>query len=985
MSRMLPAVAAVTFLVLSGCEGADPVLTTLDGGMDSRTDGRSGDVALADTVPPDSGETDGTVWPDGTVPGDKLVPDAIQMLPCLSAKDCESGYCVPGPDGKVCTIPCVEECPTGWLCKPLASQPDQVAICVFPHLDLCRPCKGHEDCAPGEWESNDLCVPYGPQGSFCGVECGPSEPCPADYECKSVEVGGGQMMDQCVRKEGECGCTQAFIAEEAATGCSLTNDSGTCLGERVCAEGGLTACDAATAQAESCNGGDDDCDGELDEGTGGEACERSNEFGTCKGSYACVAGQLACDAIEPAEDVCDGMDNDCDGTADLGFPDKDLDGKANCIDQDDDGDTVLDEEDNCPLNDNPGQENFDLDSLGDACDPDDDNDMTPDEGDCGPLDPAIKPGGDETCDQQDNDCDGEVDENGVCGTGPCAGKKDGTACSDGDSCTVLDECQDGVCGGSPKDCSFLDGSCSMGVCEMGACQQVLLEGNCDDQDSCTKADSCLNGVCLGTPLDCSQFDGSCSYGVCQAGACVAKNLFGACNDGDPCTLTDLCKDGVCTGTPKDCSWMDGACTQGVCANGACSQKLLDGLPCTVQGGCAGTCQTGQCVVNQAGELCNGVDDNCDGVIDEGFPLKGGACDTEDSDLCAFGVWTCKPDGSGLACPSEIFANLVETCNAQDDDCDGIVDDGTLCPAGQMCSNGSCVPECQPVNGGWTDWSCGACSVQCGDGTKLCTRSCGNPTPSCGGNTCVGETISSQSCSGSCGFGMMCSAGVCVDDPCKPDPCNNHGWCVPATGACICDPGYTGSGCSSCLSPWYWSPPDGLCRPANSIDGTANGETVTGSAAADFIRGLAGNDTVQGMEDNDFVNGNQGNDQVNGNMGRDEARGGSEDDIVYGGAEDDFVSGDLGNDTVSGDLGNDRMVGGSGDDLVQGGKGNDYYMIDGLGNDTFDDSEGNDAARCMDGVTAVSDTMVGPNRVLVLTTGGKVTILNNSVESVYGCK
>ncbi len=983
MKVRLQNVACLVLLLVAGCGSSNPVMVTTDGGFDGGRDGSSGEVSFPDMYVPDSGGTDALVLPDGIEPLDGLSPDVVEFEACLSNEDCESGYCVPGPDGKVCTVPCIEECPTGWLCKPAASQVDLISICVFPYLDLCRPCESHDECAPVGWESADFCVPYGPSGSFCGVECGPSAPCPLGHACQAVEVSEGFVVDQCVLEAGECECSQAFVAAGAATGCSITNESGTCQGKRVCSDAGLTQCDAATPSVEECNGEDDDCDGEADEGTGGGECERTNEFGTCTGTYSCVSGELACDATLPAEDKCDGADNDCDGTVDNDFPDKDQDGEANCIDQDDDGDGVPDEEDNCPLSANPDQENFDLDSQGDVCDSDDDNDLAPDDTDCEPFNPDVKPGAVEVCDELDNDCDGEVDEDGVCGTGPCAGKKNGDLCNDADLCTTGDVCMGGVCVGTPKDCSFLDGACSTGVCEEGACEQVLLEGNCEDGDPCTTGDTCQLGACQGTPMDCSQLNDTCSYGTCQQGACVAKNLAGQCDDNDPCTSGDICQEGVCTGTPKDCTFMDGACTLGVCANGACEQQLLQGLDCTVPGGCAGVCQQGLCVVTKA-ELCNGIDDDCNGEVDEDFPLKGTACDTNDSDQCAFGAWSCKADGSGLECPGELFTNLTETCNNQDDDCDGTVDEGTLCPPGQVCTNGSCVPECEPVNGGWSDWSCGACSVQCGLGTMLCTRSCTSPAPSCGGNVCAGVDVKTESCSPTCGQGLQCSGTVCVDDPCKPDPCNGRGWCVQSTGTCICDPGYTGSGCTNCLAPWVWSAADGFCRPTNVIDGTGNGEVITGTAGADIIRGLGGNDEILGMEESDLINGNEGSDVVNGNMGRDEVRGGADADQVHGGAEDDFLMGGGGADTLVGGGGNDRMMGGGEDDLIQGMLGNDYYMIDGLGHDTFDDLEGSDAARCMDGVWAVSDTMVGPNRVLQLNTGGSVTIINNSVESVYGC-
>ena len=54
--------------------------------------------------------------------------------------------------------------------------------------------------------------------------------------------------------------------------------------------------------------------------------------------------------------------------------------------------------------------------------------------------------------------------------------------------------------------------------------------------------------------------------------------------------------------------------------------------------------------------------------------------------------------------------------------------------------------CCAVDGGWSNWSVGNCSVPCGDvGVKNKTRSCNNPAPSCGGIDCVGETVETVEC------------------------------------------------------------------------------------------------------------------------------------------------------------------------------------------------------------------------------------------------
>ena len=60
-----------------------------------------------------------------------------------------------------------------------------------------------------------------------------------------------------------------------------------------------------------------------------------------------------------------------------------------------------------------------------------------------------------------------------------------------------------------------------------------------------------------------------------------------------------------------------------------------------------------------------------------------------------------------------------------------------------------------VNGGWSNWSIGNCSKLCDGGVKKKTRSCSNPTPSCGGNSCVGKTIETVDCN------TMPCIGLCM--------------------------------------------------------------------------------------------------------------------------------------------------------------------------------------------------------------------------------
>lgn len=52
-----------------------------------------------------------------------------------------------------------------------------------------------------------------------------------------------------------------------------------------------------------------------------------------------------------------------------------------------------------------------------------------------------------------------------------------------------------------------------------------------------------------------------------------------------------------------------------------------------------------------------------------------------------------------------------------------------------------------VDGHWSEWSSyGPCNATCGDGTKVRTRSCTNPSPKYGGSNCTGEAEQRDTCS-----------------------------------------------------------------------------------------------------------------------------------------------------------------------------------------------------------------------------------------------
>ncbi|HHH27812.1 MAG TPA: hypothetical protein ENK57_05625, partial [Polyangiaceae bacterium] len=375
-------------------------------------------------------------------------------------------------------------------------------------------------------------------------------------------------------------------------------------------------------------------------------------------------------------------------------------------------------------------------------------------------------------------------------------------------------CQGGI-PPSPEICDGLDNDCDGATDETPLADAPAAPGcwnnagNCCTQPNpnpmfpdltwCPPAGATCTGVgSLAAP--CSTGTVVCQGGgwICQGGTLPNPEVC----DGVDNDCSGVIDDGNLPQVGNACGTNVGACQEG---NLACVSGVLD---------CVGD-------IGPSQEICNGIDDDCNGPIDDGVPNQGACSPTFDMNLypnsdpmllpCQPGILVCdysnpNANAQGFICQGGV-GPTPEVCDGIDNDCDASIDEVGAAPDG---IDGSANPNPPPAAN--IGDACGVSQGICMPGQYACVN---------GLFACIGGT------------GPVVETCNCTDDDCdgsedeapgpgEPVLCSPGKDCIKAPGFCQC--------AEPCSSGEFPCPPGQVCQ---EVEIQGSGGVTAGYCVTDF--------------------------------------------------------------------------------------------------------------------------------------------------------